>query len=261
MRNDPSNNDDHVLESYRRYLLGEMDEAEKDDFEHQLLLEPDLDIEALDSDLIAACIKGEIPPEESQRLLARLTSPPAGRDRRAFLKDLTTLAQAEPRPRDNVSPFSPRPPKTERPSHFLKTALAATLLLAVGGPAIWVGLRPPVEHPPAVFSLGLSTLRGNDQIPRLELPSETERIEIRVDVAGEEYPSYNLVLTDVRSGEEVAEESGVSPQTTQEGDVLSLELPASDLRDGEYRLDVYGAEANGPPELVGAPEFEVLQTD
>lgn len=260
MRNSQSNHDDHVLESYRRYLLGEMDEAEKEDFEHQLLLEPDLDIEALDSDLIDACIRGEIPSEESQRLLARLTSPPAGHDRRPFLRDLTTLAhEAEPRPRNNISPFTPRSPKIDRPFHFLKTALAATLLLGIGIP-VWRGMVQP-PPPPTVFSLGLSTLRGTNQIPQLEVPSETERVEIQVDVAGEEYPSYNLVLTDVVSGKEVAKESGVSPQTTQEGDVLSLELQASDLRDGEYRLDVYGAEANGPPELLGAPEFEVLQTD
>lgn len=261
MRNNRSNNDDPILESYRRYLLGELDKAEAEDFERQLLMEPDLDIEALDSDLIDACIRGEIPPEESRRLLARLTSPPAGQDRRTFLRDLTTLAhEAEHRPWNNVEPF-PRPPKTERPSHFLKIALAATLLIAVGGPAIWEGLRSSVEQPTAVFSLSLSTLRGDDQIPQLAVPSETERVEIRIDVAGEEYPSYNLVLTDVGSGEEVAEESGVRPRMIEGSDVLSLELEASSLRDSEYRLDVYGAEANGPPELVGAPGFEVLQAD
>lgn len=261
MRNDQSNNDDPILESYRRYLLGELDEAEADDFERQLLMEPDLDIEALDQDLVAACLQGEIPPEESRRLLVRLTSPPAGQDQRAFLKDLTTLAhEAEHRPRNNVSPFPSRPPQTKRPSHFLKLkmALAATLLLAVGVPVIREGIRP---HPPVVFSLGLSTLRGNDQIPQLEVPSKTEHVEIRIDVAGEEYPSYDLVLTNVRSGEEVVEESEVLPQTIQGGAVLSLKLAAAKLPEGEYQLEVYGTEASGPPELVGAPEFEILQAD
>jgi hypothetical protein len=261
MRNNQSNIDDPILESYRRYLLGGLDEAEAEDFERQLLMEPDLDVEALDGDLIAACIRGEFPPEESQRLLARLTSPPAGWDRRGFHKDLTTIAgEARTRPRNSVIPFLRRRTENRQPSNFLRAAVAAALLLAVGGITLREGMVTRVAHPPAVFSLALGAVRSHNEIPQLAVPPETERVEIRIDVAGEEYPSYSLVLTD-GSGKEVAEKSGVLPRAIDGTDILSFELAASSLRNGEdYRLDVYGTEANGLPELLGAPEFEI-QTD
>ncbi|HVS00787.1 MAG TPA: hypothetical protein VMW27_29480 [Thermoanaerobaculia bacterium] len=259
MRNQSNIEDDFLLEEYRRYLLDEMDKEEAEKFEYRLLMEPDLPVEALDEDLLAACARKEFPPEQVRQILHRLTSAPNGPDG-ALIQGITKLADKDRvRPWAELLPF-PLRIWIERHPHTFRTAVAAALLLAVGVPA-GIFIPQGEDLPPVVFELALNTVRGSNTIPQLAVPSETERIEIRIDVSGEEYPSYDLVLTDMASKAEVAEQSGVLPETVQGGEVLFLELEASSLPQGEYQLEVSGIKAGSPREILGAPEFEVLQSD
>jgi hypothetical protein len=126
-------NDDELL---RRYLLGELPEAEVERLEPRLLADDALFelAEAVEADLLAACARGELAPEERERVLLRLASSPQGRERLALAQGLTALAE----PRSTVVPFPVRTPPLARPA--VRWAAVAAGLLAVAGGS-WFALH------------------------------------------------------------------------------------------------------------------------
>lgn len=125
-------NDDELL---RRYLLGELPEAEVERLESRLLEDDALFelAEAVEADLLAACARGELAPAERERVLLRLASSPQGRERLALARGLTSLA-----PRSTVVPFPVRTPPLARPA--VRWAAAAAALVAVAGGS-WFALH------------------------------------------------------------------------------------------------------------------------
>lgn len=133
MRHDPT--DDELL---RSYLLGTLPEEKADPLERRLLAEDELFelCEAIEADLLAAADRGELAPEERERVLRRLASSPQGRERHALARSLNAVAAA-PAP---VVAFPVRPRPSVRPA-FRWAALAAGLLLAAG--LSWRLMEPP----------------------------------------------------------------------------------------------------------------------
>lgn len=120
----------------REYLLGELPEDRVAAIEQQILEEKDDELleraEAMEGDLLAACARGELSPEERQRVLSRLAASPRGQARLALAQGLTTLAAQEKKKLGGtVLPFRPRPALPARWSTRV-AAIAASLAVAVG---------------------------------------------------------------------------------------------------------------------------------
>lgn len=140
--------DDEIL---KQYLLGTLDEEQADDLEQRLLQEGDLFelAEAVEGDLLAAAVRGELSPAERGRVLRRLASSPRGRARLALIRDLVSLRR-EPVPVE-VLVFR----LLERPV-FRAAAVAASLTFAACGlwlgsqkaqPGLLASISPPIhEH-------------------------------------------------------------------------------------------------------------------
>ena len=121
--------DDEIL---KQYLLGTLDEEQADDLEQRLLQEGDLFelAEAVEGDLLAAAVRGELSPAERGRVFRRLASSPKGRARLALLRGLVSYR------REPVSVEILVFQLLERPV-FRAAAVAATLAFAVCG--LWLG--------------------------------------------------------------------------------------------------------------------------
>lgn len=118
----------------REYLLGELPEDKVAAIEQRLLEDDKLfDLaEAIEGDLLVACVRGELSPEERQRVLRRLAASPQGQARLALAQGLTTLADQEKRRLGGtVVPFRPRPALPTRWSTRV-AAIAASLAVAIG---------------------------------------------------------------------------------------------------------------------------------
>lgn len=125
--------DDELL---HRFLLGELAEDEAESLERRLLQEDALFelCEAVEGDLLAASARGELTPEDNERVLTRLAASPGGRARLALARSLVRAAEETPaEPRPAPLPFR-RAAGTPPPPAVRWMALAATLLFfAVGG--------------------------------------------------------------------------------------------------------------------------------
>lgn len=131
-------------ELLHRFLLGELAEDEADLVEQRLLQEDALFelCEAIEGDLLAASARGELTPEENERVLARLASSPSGRARLALAQDLVHAVEevpAEPAPAPPIPIRRPKKAPLRRAAQWV--AIAAGLLLAVG-------LYQSVDNPP-----------------------------------------------------------------------------------------------------------------
>ena len=132
-------------ELLRHYLLGQLADEEVDILEQRLLADGELFelAEAIEGDLLAACARGELSPDEREAVLQRLAATPQGRERLALARSLTTLAGRRDarEPRGVLLPF-PRRLSLDRPE-IRAAALAASLSVVVAG--LW--LAQQTVHP------------------------------------------------------------------------------------------------------------------
>jgi hypothetical protein len=278
---DDDERDDELL---RRFLLGELAEDEAESLELRLLQEDALSErgEAVEGDLFAASVRGELTPVENEQV-ARLAASPGGRARFALIRDLVHAAQEAPAElTPALLPFRPAAaPPPRRAGYWV--ALAASLLLAVGGSwmvithlpemerfvdhlasSIWPPPAPPVTEPTpslttAVFQLGLSTLRSDGKLRQFAVPKGTGEIEIQLDLEGEEqfFPTFNAMVRNPGVGE-VWSRQGLKPQTLDRVTALVLEIPAEKLPQGRYEMEVQGVSAEGQAAKIGVQEFEIV---
>jgi hypothetical protein len=273
--------DDELL---RSYLLGRLPEEEADGLEARLLQDDELFLlaEAVEADLLAAADRGELAPEERERVLRRLASSPQGRSRLALAHALNQEAgpaQAEKR-QAVVVPFRPRV------AAMRWAALAAAVVAAAG--LSWYSLsnqngggsapqvvqeRPAPAHPveprttppqpaPTVeaelsrvaFNLTLLSLRGEETLETLTVPEGTGLVELRL--SGDDLGSYKTFDVRIRNraGETVWEQDGLRAKA---GPVVVAEVPAGRLPDGTYEIQTEGRAAGGEPEELAPLEVEI----
>jgi hypothetical protein len=285
MRHDPT--DDELL---RGYLLGDLPEEEAEGVESRLLAEDDLFelSEAVEADLLAACARGELSAEESERVLRRLAASPSGRERLALARALNALAGA---PAATVLPFA-RPAAPPSRATFRWAALAAGVLVAAG--LSWVALesrhggesapwiaheRPapanPVAPPPetqaqatapapipppkpvqSVFQLALTSLRGSEATETLRIRPGSD-VELRISVEGmEDLKSFRLAVRNRRR--ETVWEGTLEPTTRQGVRVLVIDLPAGRLPTGHYEIAARGLAPGREAEELSPLEFELM---
>jgi hypothetical protein len=190
--------DDEV--KLKRFLLGELSEPETERVERRLLEDDELFelTEAFEWEMLEDCALGRLPPEERERVLARLASTPQGKRRLALAGGLAEISRERARgddetPTAEIVPFPwrrPTPAARARPW----IALAAALLLALLG--AWLGIRqlgdgtgsaapatearrtpstPPAQAPPAEGErIAGPTARPLDELPEAPPPTAPE---------------------------------------------------------------------------------------
>jgi hypothetical protein len=154
-------------ELVRLYLTGRLDEEAADGLEQRLLNEDDLFelCEAVEADLLAASVRGELVPGEREQVLHRLAASPQGRARLALAKGLTALAdgRSETQPLSGLSAALPFRRAHERRFHpaLQIAALAASLLILLGG--AWLAVQR--------MDAGDTLTHIAQETPRLESPA------------------------------------------------------------------------------------------
>lgn len=266
----------------RRYLLGELPEAETERLERRALEEEEV-FEALlvaEDELFDAHAANELPARQRRLLEQRLDAVPGWRDRAAFARSLRAVARAEAGP-DEISGqrflytlgrlFHP-------PVSRASWVVAASALLVAGG--LWVARETghldsrrapvyeaqrsprPASPAPGVHErqvrIQLSpATRSPEPVSTLAIPPGTEWVMLDLDLGGEEgYPTFRARVED-RRGKVVWSRGDLRSRPTADGPLLTLEVPSAQLGAGLHEILVEGEGPRGAAELVGAYELEV----
>ncbi len=247
--------DDEIL---RQYLLGTLNEEQVDEIERRLLADGELFelAEAVEGDLLAAAARGKLTSAERGRVLRRLAASPAGRDRLALARGLTSLGREPVSAEIFVFQLLTRP-------EVRAAAMAASLIFMAGG--LWVATQFPALVPgtghqitlsptKVMYSLAMTTVRsaGGDVDP-LEIPRGTSQVEIRLPLEpGERSTFFAVTLQNASTGRPIQHEQRI--EKDPEGDrAIVLSVPSTELSPGKYEIEIRDEDKD----LLGHPVFEV----
>jgi hypothetical protein len=243
--------DDQFL---RRYLLGELPERETDRLERRLLEDDDLfDLcEALETDLLAACDRDELPSAQRERVLRRLACSPRGRERLALARSLNAAADEGAEAAPVTAPVVPIFRRTAAPQQPWTrwAALAAAALLAVVGLCwfSWQQLQQAGTGRRTAHGISVPAIRSRPAAPQRPAPPAAEtpaaRDRTRPDRLAQN--AEPVVPAPPQRPEPIKEVLFLSLMTTRgEAGLETLRIP-SGTQVVEIQIDVEGLEDRGP---------------
>jgi anti-sigma factor RsiW len=247
--------DDEIL--LKRYLLGNLgeDQAEKVEqrlFEDDALFEL---AEAMEGDLLAAAVRGELSRAERGRLLRRLEASPGGRARLALVRGLVEAGR-EPIPAEvRIFQLLSRP-------EVRAAAVAASLVFVTGG--LWMATQFPVLLPGlnaicrssvTTFQLALSIPRSAGGEAAHQVPAGTQQVDIQLLLdRNEPSTSFTTILLDASTEREIQREERLAVTAVDGKKVVVLSMPAAKLPPGTYEIEVRDSKTD---ELLGKRWFEI----
>ena len=132
-----------------------------------------------------------------------------------------------------------------------RTAVEAELASRPARPA--TTSRPAALAVSFVLAAAVRSAGGSE----LAIPAAAGRVDLDVDLGGEEtYPTFLAVLTGPGGAEEWSQ-TGLPPAAG--GTRVQLHLPAAVLPPGRHELRLFGTAPDAEPELVGAYEFRTVR--
>ncbi len=265
----------------RRYLLGELPEAEAISLEERCFADRDLfdDLVAAQEELIFGYLRGQLDRSERERFEHAFLSSPRRRERVEFFRSLLAVVSAAPRPTTSAgSTAGARHPRPVPPL-WLNWGIAAVLLASV----TWVAVRtipgpssmpPPTPEPdassrpltpePSASPGSLDTpaplaqetevsVRLVDRTLASAAPEQLVRIRpgtraLRLSIAlgADASESYAVTVRD-GTGKELWSRFGLHPRARVGEAMLSLLLPARVLAGGIYHISLTGITAPDSP--------------
>jgi len=261
----------------RRYLLGEISEAEAANLEEKCFDDRELfdDLVAAQEELIFGYLRGQLDSVERERFERSFLSSPRRRERVEFFRGLLAVVNAAPRPTTSAASTAGAPRPRPVPPLWLNWGIAAALLASVA----WVVVRaipPSVSIPrqtpepdassrllmpepsPSPGSLdtpapsaqetevrvrlvdGTAVSAAPEQLVRIR--PETRALRLSVVLGADAAESYTVVVRD-RTGKELWNRSDLYPRVGVGEAVVSFLLPARALVSGIYHISLTGITA------------------
>jgi hypothetical protein len=101
-------------------------------------------------------------------------------------------------------------------------------------------------------------MRGGAQMPSLILPQGTTRVDLRLELEGNDFPTYRIALKGLQDDKVLWHSGPLKAVTKNESSTLSTIMPANLLRQQMYQLDLTGTQPSGQAELVSSYVFRVV---
>lgn len=116
----------------------------------------------------------------------------------------------------------------------------------------------PTPETPARVTLALSagSTRSFARENSVRLLPETTELQLTLNLRDTDYPSYRATV--INDSGEVFSKTGLRPQTTRRGAILTLRVPAKQLAAGDYYVSVHGVTPDGSESVAEYP-FRVLK--
>jgi hypothetical protein len=276
--NDTSEQDRHA----RRFLLGQLEEHERQQFEQRLMANVEYQERMLlaEETLIEDYLAGTLPAEQRKQFESKfLVSNPQRRRVRVVrllanygTHKVSTLDQPQP-----VAPSKPRRWTLGFSNHTVVfTCLIAASLLIIGLAVSYIiqshretirrsGIErelaqlnstPNISASTFPVVLAPVTLRDTNESSTLPFPVPAEIVEVLLVIRQDVTSSYTAVLS--KSGtDETFTVASLQVQSTANGQAVVVRLPSRLLDRGDYRVSLIGVANDGRRTVVGDYRFEV----
>ncbi len=242
--------DDAVL---AQFLLGALPEAESEKIEELSITDDStaLRLQAIEHDLIDAYVRGELSRTDRARFKSSYLATPERRNRVAVANALRALdrpaghsanwmawAAAVVIAAVGIVYFAVAPRIQERPAPVLPRA-AARLPVSVATPSVTLVLLPPT--------------RGMATIASLRIPKGTADVHVRLQLESDDFPAYEVALRDLAANQVIWRSTTVTAKATG----VSVDVPATGLKEQNYSLELSGVPAAGEAEVIASYPFRV----
>lgn len=244
-----------VQERIRRYLLAQLTDGAREEFEQDLLVDVELFEELLvgEDELIDGYLAGELPVSESVQFEQHFLAAPERQEKLRFARALNRYVTVASLQETSISKFAP----VSRISRTIlyRAAAAFAVVILIAGTLWLVGHRSSSPRTFATLNLTVSqSTRGEGaQAPKVNLPRSGDALKIvlRLPDQSPTAAHYRVTLENDngqnRSLETVA----------QDGQSVTVVIPASELKRGQYSLKLFAVRADGGEQRVGSYLFTV----
>lgn len=271
-------------QTIRDYLLGGLLAEQQAQFEERLLTSDQVyeELVIVEDELIDEYLREELPAPERERFESHFLAVPEHQKKVRFARTFTkyVAAQSAVRPQEGAAvPLSEREtiefakPTTGRPTKsgwlgllpirnpIYGFALAAAVLLLVVGVSwfAWRNLSPGPRDPGRVLSFvltpGLS--RGDaEEGNRLTVPAGTGTVRLQLLLPENRHESYEASLVDAE-GRTLINDRNLPKQLANGQPGVVLEVAASLMPAGDYRVKLNGVNPDGNSESVASYSFRI----
>ncbi|MDQ3802629.1 MAG: hypothetical protein M3416_02080 [Acidobacteriota bacterium] len=252
------------------YLLRELPAEEAERFEEECFAGESwpAQISSVEEDLIDAYLRGELTPERHQCFRQNYLTTAARRQRvamaAALLRYVDTLPdEVEP---DEVEPVAPAPPAAPtwagrliavwgRQTWALRAGVAVAVIAIIAG-SLWL-FRQRAPEPRTFATLALTIIAddtrdargprpGGGQPGRISLPPGTDALRVSLKLPGQPGPAARYRVELVNDG------GGMTPLAAagREGESVSVEIPAGQLKRGQYVLRLFAVRPDGAQQRI-----------
>lgn len=246
------NNSDQ--QEIRRYLLGQLEDEEQQKIEDRLMTENDLfeELEISKDEIVEEYCAGELTTKERDWLEQHFLASPEGQRRRTFALALKHGKPPIPKGVTLIERLQTRFSNLWRSQPWAVAAIAsAVVVLVVGG----IVLRATLSTSRSTTFLSLtltnsSAIRSEETQPiaRVSLPLNVDELRITL-VLPDTRPSPSSYRVEAVDGINTLSVTGANSNS------VSVAIPTSQLRRGQYALRLYATRANGTEERVPGNYF------
>ena len=245
-----SNSDQQEI---RRYLLGQLEDEEQQKIEDRLMTENDLfeELEISKDEIVEEYCAGELTTKERDWLEQHFLASPEGKRRRTFA---LALKHGRPPISERVTLFDALQTQFSnlwRRQPWVVAIASAVVVLVVGG----IVLRATLSTPRSTSFLSLtltnsSAIRSDETQPiaRVSLPLNVDELRVTL-MLPETPPSASSYRVEAVEGIKTLSVTGSNSNS------VSVTIPTSQLRRGQYALQLYATRANGREERVPGNYF------
>lgn len=267
----------------RSFLLGDIDNAERQRIESLFLADPEIRQTILmeEDDLFEAYLEGNLSPDDAERFRVQYASAPVSRRKLRIVQSIRQHALANSQ--KTSAPASVL--QKLRTSWLFNSRLGApvivSLVILVILGSVWMALRlnrtarennqqASIERqladlnsvgnletqPPQMLSLTVTPIfvRSVHSSSELTLQSSTQVVELHLLWTQKEYPTYQANLARV-GALKTFKLPPLGIEGGADGRMVRLRLPATLLENGLYRITVSGVDSHGASAITEEYDF------
>jgi anti-sigma-K factor RskA len=245
-------------ERIKNYLLGLLSDEARQEIEQDILSNQEVLAEILmvEDDLTDEYVRGGLSPHQRTQFENHFLAPPARQENLRFARALNRYVTTHP----SGQTFTDRTTGTwffRNQARLIPVAAAVAVIVIAAAAALWFFIpRQTAPQTFATLTLSLTpNTRGEEaQLPRVKLPLGKDALKI--------FLKLPQSVTATRYRVQLVNTGGESKSLTiseQDAQSIAVEIPATQLRPGQYALNLIAVKADGTEQRLSGSYYFIAE--